>query len=253
MTSAKTASGNSPGWDDASLRDPHKQRDKAKRVRAMFDAIAPTYERVNRIVSFGRDAAWRRQAVADARVRPGDIVLDLCCGTGDMLRTFAEAHPDVGGLLGIDFAAQMLGAGAYDGFQPQLIRADAQRLPLRDASVDVISCAFGVRNFQDLGAGLAEMRRVLKPGGRVVILEFALPETAPLRWGYKLYTQAVLPRLAHWISRDRTGAYRYLPRSIATFERRGAMLGQLKAAGFEAVTARPMNFGGVVVYRAERG
>jgi len=240
--------------DPHTLRDPHTQQDKAARVRAMFDAIAPTYEQINRLVSLGRDALWRQRAISTAGVQADDVALDVCCGTGDMIRTFAAQVPPPRLIIGVDFASRMLAHGRYDGIQTpiQLVRADGLRLPLTAETVDVISCAFGVRNFQDLPAGLREMHRVLRPGGRVVILEFALPENALLRWGYRTYCERVLPRLATLFSRDRSGAYRYLPSSIRTFERRGAMAEQLEQVGFACVTAKPLNFGGVVIYRGEK-
>jgi demethylmenaquinone methyltransferase/2-methoxy-6-polyprenyl-1,4-benzoquinol methylase len=254
MTENRTSSSQSPPWDREALRAPHTRADKALRVEAMFDAIASTYERVNTVASLGRDAVWRRRTVAAADVRPSDVVLDLCCGTGDMLRAFAAARPPARLIIGVDFAAQMLARGVHDGLgnEIRLIRGDALRLPLADESVDVISCVFGVRNFQDLQAGLCEMYRVARPGGRVVILEFALPENRLLRWGYRFYCEHVLPRLATLISGDRSGAYRYLPRSIQTFERRDALAQRLEQAGFGNVRLEGMNFGGVVLYRGEK-
>jgi len=239
-------------WDSERLRRPHSQVDKAARVEAMFDAIAPTYECVNRVVSLGQDARWRRRAAAAADVSGGDIVLDVCCGTGDMIREFARLPVPPRLIIGVDFAARMLALGCYDGLAVpvQLCRADGLRLPVREAGVDVVSCAFGVRNFQDLEAGLREMRRVLRPGGRAVILEFALPENVLVRAGHRFYCNVILPRLAALISRDRSGAYQYLPRSIQTFERCSGMVERLRRIGFEPVTARPMNLGSVVLYRA---
>lgn len=240
-------------WDSAALRDVHQQRDKAARVEAMFDAIAPTYERVNSLATFGRDAAWRRKAVAAAAVQSTDIVLDVACGTGDMLRTFAAHHPKPARLIGLDFSANMLAAGRYDGLgRPHLLRGDAQRLPLADSSVDIVSCAFGVRNFQTLQQGLDEMARVLRPGGRVVILEFANPQNAILRRLYRVYCETVLPALGTWLSQDRSGAYRYLPKSIESFETRASMCRRLEDAGFAGVTDTAMNLGGVVLYRGVR-
>lgn len=312
-------------WDARALRAPHAQPDKAARVQAMFDAIAPTYERVNTVGSLGRDATWRRRAVAAAEPGVGDVVLDIGCGTGDMLRAFAAAQPALRRVIGVDFSAEMLrharldapdGAGDDDrpspfplrhpkrvftvvrhgrgrllpsrglpggspsplaGHDPErpcggeccwgaeaedggsafpvpcsLLRADALRLPLADATVDIISCAFAVRNLADVQAGLAEMARVARPGARVVILEFATPESLVLRWLYQFYCDVILPRIGAFISRDRTGAYRYLPRSIQTFEPVATMVRRLQDVGFVAVTATRMNLGGVVLYRGER-
>jgi len=252
MSAPRDAENTKAGWDSAALADLHERPDKAVRVRAMFDAIAPTYERVNAVVSLGRDAAWRRRAIRIAAPRPTDIALDICCGTGDMIRALAAHRPAPRRILGVDFAARMLACARLDGFGTPvvLLRADALRLPLRDASVDIVTCAFGVRNFQDLHTGLREMRRVLRPGGRAVILEFAAPDNPIVRLGYRLYTELVLPRVGQWISRDRTGAYRYLPRSIQTFARRHEMAHALRCAGFDHVAMTTMNLGSVVMYRA---
>lgn len=243
-----------PAWDEQSLRDPHAAADKSRRVEAMFDAIAPTYERVNAVASFGQDARWRRRAIAAAQLKASDAVLDVCCGTGDMLRGMLRQDPPPRLLIGADFSARMLGAGEYPrgGERIQLIRADGMRLPLRDESVDVVTCAFGVRNFQRLEDGLREMLRVLRPGGRLVILEFALPDNALLRAGYRFYTERVLPRIGAWLSRDREGAYRYLPQSIRTFERRSAFLARLERCGFSQPAARGLNLGGVMIYSARK-
>lgn len=245
---------NEPTWDERTLRDPHGRADKAERVQAMFDAIAKTYERVNTVASFGRDAAWRRAAVAAADVRADDVVLDVACGTGDMIRAFAAGLTRPAQIVGVDFSARMLAAGGYRGLATpvHLIRGDAQRLPLADRSVDVISCAFGVRNFQNLQQGLNEMQRVLRPGGRVVILEFAVPGNALLAGPHRLYTQHILPRLGKWLSGDAVGAYNYLRQSVNTFEPVEAMIRHLREAGFEPVTTRTMNLGGVVLYRGVR-
>jgi demethylmenaquinone methyltransferase/2-methoxy-6-polyprenyl-1,4-benzoquinol methylase len=254
MPRADTAQTPDPAlWDASRLHDPHAQADKAARVEKMFDAIAPCYERVNRIASLGQDAAWRRRTVALSSIVSTDIVLDVCCGTGDLIRAFATNAPAPRAILGIDFAEGMLAAGSYTGVTTpvHLCRGDALRLPVASASVNVVSCAFGVRNFQDLDRGLSEMRRVLRAGGRVVILEFALPDNALFRAGYRIYCESILPRVAALVSRDRTGAYKYLPQSIRRFERRSAMVARLEHAGFTAVKTVPMNFGGVVVYRGE--
>ena len=238
-------------WSAETLRNPHLQPDKAARIEAMFDAIAPVYERFNTLATFGLDARWRRRAVAAAAVRADDVVLDICCGTGDMIRTFAAARPAPRLILGLDFSAGMLARCRVAGLPTEvaLLRGDALQLPLADESVDVISCAFGVRNFRDVALGFGQMFRVARPGGRVVVLEFALPDHALLRPAYGFYCDQVLPRLAALLSRDRTGAYRYLPRSIRTFAATDTMVRQLELAGFGGVELQRMNFGGVVLYR----
>lgn len=238
-------------WDDEALRAPHARADKAARVRAMFDQIAPTYERVNRVLSAGRDAAWRRKAVAMARVQPGDRVLDLACGTGDFSRAFEAAGPAL--VVGGDFAANMLALAAARGNSAiRWCRADAQCLPFPDGSFTIASCAFGVRNFQDLSRGLGEMHRVLAPGGRAVILEFTLPRSRLLGGAYGIYFRRVLPRLARLISRDRTGAYDYLPESVSSFLDAPAMAAAMCDAGFTQVQHRALTFGIVTVYVAQK-
>ena len=239
-------------WDADTLRDPHGVPDKAARVEAMFDSIATTYERVNRVTSLGRDAVWRRRTLAAADTRAGDVVLDVCCGTGDMLRAFARHVPSPALVVGLDFAAGMLAQGCHDGHPVpiHMVRADALRLPVADESVDVISCVFGVRNFDNLQLGLAEMYRVARPGARVVILEFATPSNPLCRWAYELYCERVLPAVAGFLSGERMGAYRYLARSIRTFETMQSMVHRLQDVGFHDVTTHAMNLGGVVLYRA---
>jgi demethylmenaquinone methyltransferase/2-methoxy-6-polyprenyl-1,4-benzoquinol methylase len=238
--------GESSIWDDPRLADPHAQPDKAARVRAMFDGIAPTYERVNRILSLGRDRFWRRRAVALAGTNAEDRVLDLACGTGDFARAFAEAN--VSTVVGCDFAEQMLNIAASRGSKIAYCRGDAMTLPYANQSFTIVSCAFGVRNFQNLGHSLAEMARVLRPGGRVVILEFSTPRTPLLGSLYGFYFRRILPIAATWLSGDRTGAYRYLPRSVATFLDAAQMAEALRSAGFARVTCHRLTFGVVSVH-----
>lgn len=220
----------------------------------MFDAIAPTYERVNTIATFGRDAAWRRRLIRQAQVQPADTVLDVACGTGDLVRAFAAHTPRPARIVGLDFSAGMLAGGSYSGLSTpvHLLRADALSLPLRSGSIDVVSCAFGVRNFQNLQQGLLEMARVLRGGGRVVILEFTTPRNPFLAWANRCYCELVLPRLGALIARDRSGAYKYLPRSIQTFESAASMCSRLQDAGFERVSVKMMNLGGVALYHGVR-
>ncbi|RIK67617.1 MAG: bifunctional demethylmenaquinone methyltransferase/2-methoxy-6-polyprenyl-1,4-benzoquinol methylase UbiE [Planctomycetota bacterium] len=243
-------------WDDARLADPHRQEDKARRVRAMFDEIAPTYERVNRVMSAGRDAYWRRRAVDLARIAPDDRVIDLACGTGDFARAFWAARP--ARVVGCDFAERMLALAARRPSPAapaktiSWCRADALNLPFADGSFTVASCAFGVRNWQDLARGLSEMHRVLRPGGRAVILEFSVPSTPVIGGLYLFYFRRVLPRLATWISGDRTGAYRYLPASVSSFIDESGMASALSSAGFGAVEHHRLTLGVVSVHIARK-
>jgi demethylmenaquinone methyltransferase/2-methoxy-6-polyprenyl-1,4-benzoquinol methylase len=221
----------------------------------MFAAIAPTYDLNNRLHSLWRDQAWRRKAVRLAQLRPGDQVVDVACGTGDLALAFHRGLAGGGGrVCGIDFTFEMLPIARQKatGLPIQWLAGDAQALPLPDHCADVASIAFGIRNVVDPLDALREFNRILRPGGRVVILEFSLPTLAPLRAIYNFYFKQVLPRTATWISGDRTGAYKYLPRSVNTFIGREAMLDLLTAAGFAHAEAHPLTFGICVCYRAEK-
>jgi len=241
-------------WDEPRLQSVHAQADKAARVRRMFDAIAPTYELINALFSGGRDRAWRRRTVARAAVQPGDAVLDIACGTGDLLRAFARYAPQAGAYVGADFAHEMLRRAAErDAGRLGWCEADGLSLPFADASFDVTSCAFGVRNFQDLDRGLAEMHRVLRPGGRTVILEFTRPANRVVRVVHEFYAGRLMPLGAALVARDRSGAYRYLPKSVVSFLDAQQLSDRLRAAGFDQVTATPLTFGVVTVYRGTKG
>lgn len=245
-------------WDTTRLSDPHAQPDKSRRVQAMFDAIAPTYELVNRVLSAGRDASWRRTAVRMAEVRTEDRVLDLACGTGDFARAFHRAK--AASVVGSDFSSGMLSLAAQRAIESprgvgpsapiRWCRGDAHHLPFADGSFSIVSCAFGVRNFQHLEIGLSEMHRVLAVGGRAVILEFTMPRSKLLGRAYRFYFRRVLPRVARWISRDRSGAYDYLPNSVESFIDERGMVTALKSAGFDQVEHRTLTAGIVAVYVA---
>jgi demethylmenaquinone methyltransferase/2-methoxy-6-polyprenyl-1,4-benzoquinol methylase len=238
-------------WDEQALSSPHAQTDKADRVRRMFNAIAPTYELINRVFSLGRDGAWRRRAVRLAGVTAEDSVLDIACGTGDLLRAFAAAPDPPRRLVGCDFARDMLLRAA--GRRPRSLHwceCDALTLPFADETFTVVSCAFGIRNFQALDAGLAEMHRVLAPRGRAVILEFTRPTNPLLRAAYEVYSRRLMPVGARLISRDGVGAYRYLPESVVSFSVPAELCRRLEQAGFAAVVHTPLTAGVVTVYVA---
>jgi demethylmenaquinone methyltransferase/2-methoxy-6-polyprenyl-1,4-benzoquinol methylase len=230
----------------------------------MFNAIAPRYELVNSLFSGGRDAYWRRRAVQLADVRAEDEVLDVACGTGNFARAFSQAGPRR--VVGCDFAHEMLiraatvrerssasGGGPVAGAPgSDWIEADALWLPFGDGSFTIASCAFGVRNFADLDAGLGEMFRVVRPGGRAIIVEFTRPTNAVVRRFYEFFSNRMMPIAASWVSGDNSGAYRYVPRSVVTFLDADQMCARLRAAGFVQATATPLTWGVVTVYVATR-
>lgn len=229
--------------------------ERADGIRLMFDRIARRYSRVNTLISLGLDAHWRQSAVRAARVRPGDRLLDVCCGPGELADAFAAANPPPREITAVDFSAQMIAAAQHR--QPgrrvplHLIRADATRLPLPDACVEIVSCAFGLRNIVDANAALAEFRRVLRPGGRLVILEFAMPQWAPLRWAYRLYFRWVLPLVGGLAGRSRP-AYRYLPDSVERYFSPGQLADKIRLARFDDVRQQPLSAGIAVVTTACR-
>ncbi len=236
-----------PAWTPADLKDdPHRDPDKAGRVRRMFDAIAGRYDLNNRVHSFGRDQSWRRKAVKMADIGPADHVLDVACGTGDL--TFALARRNPASIRGVDFSAGMLEiadrkAPRHGGTPATFTRGDAMALDLPDESCTVVTIAFGIRNVTEPGAAIAEFHRVLAPGGRLLILEFSQPANPLVRFGADIYNHRIMPLTATLLSGDRSGAYRYLPRSIESFATAGELAAIVERAGFESVTQKPLTFG----------
>ena len=251
-----TSSSSDVVWSATDLSgDPHRAVDKADRVQRMFAAIAHRYDLNNRVHSLWRDQAWRRAAVALCQVQPTDCVLDAACGTGDLAEAFAAAGAaDVGG---VDFTSEMLRLAEHKAKRlrrasgiaiPRYEQADVIELPFEDASFDVVSIAFGIRNVTDPAKAVREFRRVLRPDGRVVILEFSQPRNRVLRFFNSIYCGHVMPLTATLLSGDRSGAYRYLPKSVATFADRQSLVGMLTESGFGEITQHPMTFGVCVAY-----
>jgi demethylmenaquinone methyltransferase / 2-methoxy-6-polyprenyl-1,4-benzoquinol methylase len=240
-----------PAWNDELLANPHAVADKRARVRRMFAAIAPSYDLNNRLHSLWMDERWRAKAVKLAELRPTDRVVDVACGTGDLTLRFSKALGNNSAVLGIDFTHEMLpiARGKTKRGKIAWLNGDALCLPLADASADVVSIAFGIRNVADPAAACREFRRVLRPGGRLLILEFSLPTNPVLRGLYNFYFRKILPRTATWISGDKTGAYKYLPESVNTFIDRAAMTRMMAEAGFTRIDQHPMTFGVCVCYR----
>jgi demethylmenaquinone methyltransferase/2-methoxy-6-polyprenyl-1,4-benzoquinol methylase len=243
-------------WDSILLQNPHTVADKRLRVQRMFTAIAPSYDLNNRLHSMWMDQRWRSKAVKLANLKPRDRVVDVACGTGDLSFKFAAklATGDEPRVLGIDFTYAMLPIAVGKAEHGQVnncrfLSGDAQALPLPDSCCDVVSIAFGIRNVQNPATAVAEFFRVLRPGGRLIILEFSLPTNRLLRGLYNFYFHHILPTTATLISGDKTGAYKYLPQSVNTFISRDRMIGMMQKAGFVDAAQFPMTFGICVCYR----
>ena len=229
---------------------------KKEEVREMFDNIAPKYDLLNHTLSMSIDRVWRRRVVGEVRrAKPGRI-LDVATGTGDLAIAMARRIRDVQ-VLGVDLSEQMLAvarrkieARGLDG-RIVLDRGDAERLAVADASVDVATVAFGVRNFGDLGAGLRELARTRKPGGKVVILEFSRPRNRVFRALYEFYSYKILPRIGGLVSRDKR-AYEYLPASVGEFPAPEEFMAMMARAGFRNCRARSQSFGIAQIYIGER-
>ena len=200
-------------------------------VSQMFSDIAPTYDLLNHLLSGGQDLRWRHQAVARLCPRARETILDLCCGTGDLTREIARRQPRCA-VVGADFALPMLQGARAKGL-PDLAAADALRLPYRDASFDAVAVAFGVRNFADTRAGLREMFRVTKPGGRVLVLEFMRPTSSWIARGAGA-SNLVLAPIGRAISKH-DSAYGYLPQSIDSFYTRREFEKLLREIGWTNV------------------
>jgi len=247
-------------WKDEALSNPHGDAEKADKVRSMFAAIAKSYDLNNHLHSLWRDQAWRRFAVKTASVRTGDHIADIACGTGDLSEAFAS-RSQAAQVIGIDFTPQMLEIARFKrdrkperfGSTPiEYKQGDAQALELEDSSIDVLSIAFGIRNVQKPKKAIADFARVLKPNGRLVILEFGTPPNPLVRAFNSWYSGWLMPRTATLISRDRSGAYRYLPRSVTSFMSKDEMVAAIREAGFKDVSVKPLSMGICVCYRAVR-
>lgn len=244
----------SPAWSKTDLRgDPHENAEKGERVRRMFGAIACSYDRNNRIHSMGQDQRWRRRGAGLVGSVDGAHVVDVACGTGDLSELFHDLGAER--VTGVDFTPEMLDVARARADQSgrdtvTYVEGNAMALDLPDACADVVSIAFGIRNVEQPARALSEFRRILRPDGKLLILEFSEPKNPLIRYMNRLYTCGVMPITASLLSRDRSGAYRYLPRSIETFLSRSAMDAAIREAGFSSVQQVPMCFGVCVAYLA---
>ena len=226
------------------------------KIRYLFSAVAPRYDFLNHFLSLGFDIAWRKataRALQSVLTQPGSLVVDLCCGTGDL--TLALARLSAGKVIGTDFCHPMLllarGKGKRGPLSSFLVESDALVLPFRDGSVDAITIAFGFRNLADYPRGLREMHRVLKPGGKVAILEFSHVCT-PLFGGlFRFYFRHVLPRLGNWISGVR-GAYNYLHDSVSRFPDQETLAAAFDEVGFKNVRYRNFTGGVAALHLGEK-
>jgi len=228
------------------------------RISGMFDAIAQRYDTLNHVLSAGLDTRWRRRLIRALELRDGDRVLDVCTGTGDLAIGAARwRRARVQHVVGVDFSGAMLQIGHAKlarrelTSRVQLVRGDATQLPVRTASVDAAMIAFGIRNVVDTAAALAELQRVLRPDGRLAILEFGLPKDRRLGALYRSYFRHILPRIGRLVSRH-SDAYSYLPASVSEFPSGEAFSAQLRAAGFSSVRHVSMAMGAVYLYLARR-
>ncbi|HZV88154.1 MAG TPA: bifunctional demethylmenaquinone methyltransferase/2-methoxy-6-polyprenyl-1,4-benzoquinol methylase UbiE [Candidatus Binatus sp.] len=242
----------------------HTEADASRKVREMFTQIAPSYDALNHLLSLQLDRLWRARVARRLRpilVNPNALVLDLCCGTGDLalaLRKSGKAR-----IIGADFAHTMLVraraksilGSSHSGMPAPpplpLAEADALRLPFADSSFDLVTTAFGFRNLANYESGLREIHRVLKPGGTIAILEFTEPPDGLLGDLYRWYFRTVLPRIGGWLSGDPT-AYTYLPKSVSRFFRPPELASLMSAVGYQSVSFKSWTFGTVALHTAQR-
>lgn len=227
-----------------------------ERIAGMFDAIAPRYDVLNRLLSAGRDRQWRRKAVQALALRPSEVIVDVCTGTADVLLEALTRQPQLDRAIGIDFSHEMLTRGLHKleragVARAVLARADATQLPLAPESADAAAIAFGIRNVQRPERACAELARVLRPGGRLAVLEFGLPQSRLFRGLYLWYARHILPMVGRLVSRH-GHAYSYLPESVGRFPPPETFGQLLQANGFPHVTIVPLTLGIVYLYIARK-
>jgi len=225
-----------------------------ERVQRMFGEIAPYYDRMNHLLSLNIDRYWRWWTVKKLAPQPGDMILDICTGTGDLAIAFQRATGGQSQIVGADFCPEMLELGrrkqarARIGPELSFVQADAQHLPFDDNRFAIAAVAFGLRNVADTDRGLAEMMRVCQPGGQVAVLEFSTPRWQPLRGIYLLYFRHVLPRIGQWLARNQSDAYEYLPATVAQFPDGQALAERMRGVGLKNIKYWPLTFGIATLY-----
>lgn len=228
---------------------------KKEQVAQMFDTISGNYDGLNRVISFGIDVKWRKKVVQLVAAKNPDTILDIATGTGDLAILMTQTQATE--IIGADISAGMLDVGRKKIAEKNLdkrismVLADSENLPFNDNYFDAITVAFGVRNFETLEKGLAEILRVLKPGGVFVILETSVPVKFPFKQGYKIYTKYMLPLIGRLFSKDRS-AYTYLCESASVFPYGEALNNILRKIGFIEVKNMPQTFGVATIYTASK-
>lgn len=228
---------------------------KKEQVAQMFDAISGNYDGLNRVISFGTDIKWRKKVLAIVKSKNPTTVLDIATGTGDLAILMSESGASK--IVGLDISAGMLEVGRKKIIEKKLsnkiemILGDSEKMPFEDNSFDAITVAFGVRNFETLEKGLAEILRVLKPNGIFVILETSVPEKFPFKQGYKFYSKNILPLIGRIFSKD-DSAYQYLSESASVFPYGEALNNILTKIGFIDVESHPQTFGVATIYAASK-
>jgi demethylmenaquinone methyltransferase/2-methoxy-6-polyprenyl-1,4-benzoquinol methylase len=227
-------------------------------VGPMFDRIAPTYDLLNHLLSFGRDYAWRRRTAQQLNQQGAPKVIDLATGTGDLLLSLLAARPDITDAVGLDVAENMLALCRTKlhrrglAQRVELVQGDAAATPFPDDTFDAATMGFGIRNMPDARQTLREIHRILKPGGTALILEFSLPKNRVWRWCYLKYLRLAVPFVGALISAD-TRAYRYLNESIEGFYQAEDFSSLLREAGFREVSVTPLTWGVASIYRGVKG
>lgn len=232
-----------------------QEKDKKQQVEDMFDSIAPTYDRLNRILSLRIDTIWRKNVIKLLKKQKPNNILDIATGTADLAIAMRDVKPKK--IVGLDLSEEMLQVGRKKINQKQLgnlidmVKGDSENLQFEDQSFDAITCAFGARNFGNLQAGLKEMCRVVKDDGQLIILEFSKPKNTFFQKIYYFYFFNVLPFVGNLLSGD-SRAYTYLPESVDAFPSGEAFANELKIAGFKSIICKPQTFGICTIYQAKK-
>lgn len=236
---------------------PYGKKDitKKQQVSQMFNNISGTYDKLNRLISFGWDVRWRKKVIEQLKPYQPQAILDVATGTGDLALMLSELNPQ--SIKGLDISEGMLAVGRDKVRQSgkehliEMVLADGEQIPFDDATFDAVTVAFGVRNFENLGRGLYEILRVLKKGGVLVVLETAVPAKFPYKQGYHFYTRYLLPMIGGLFAKDKQ-AYRYLSKSAEHFPCGVAFASILQAIGFDEVKCIPVTFGVAAIYVAPK-